>query len=71
MFPDEILALADSLSLSTGELLGLARRIAQNGALRTIDKLTQEQQTELLYELRWLKSSRGWKHIDTWIRPAA
>lgn len=45
---EEILSLAKELEIGDGGLLKLARDIAHNGRLRTIDRLTTEERAELL-----------------------
>jgi hypothetical protein len=44
----------DRLRLSPGDLLGLAREVTENAALRSIDNLTEIQTTNLLQLLAFL-----------------
>lgn len=47
MFP-ELERLVADLGLSQGEVLGLARTIAHDDTLRTIDRLTEAERRELI-----------------------
>jgi hypothetical protein len=50
----EIGVLARLLKLSAGDLLGLAREVAENGALRCVQDLTRAQSAQLVKLLEFL-----------------
>ncbi len=50
----EILLYARRLDLSTGDLLSLAREVAEDARLRTVDDLTMHQREALLLMLAFL-----------------
>ena len=58
MWP-KLQALADALSMSNGDLLQIARRIACDDSLRTVDLLTAAERALLMSELRQLEDARG------------
>lgn len=53
-----IIELADQLHLSQGQLLAIAREIADGDSLRTIDRLTQDERRALISELERLELQR-------------
>ncbi len=52
--PAEMRDLMKRLRLSMGDLLGLAREVANNGSLRSVDDLTFDQREQLITYLTFL-----------------
>lgn len=55
MFQDELDSLVADLGLSQGELLQMAREIAHDDNVRTIDRLTRSERNELILALEIIR----------------
>mgnify|MGYP001580514310 CR=1 FL=1 len=54
-FEEKLAELVNELYLSTGEVLSVAREIAHDDSLRTVDRLTRAERNEMILALEHLR----------------